>query len=139
MNQDILSRVFEVVEATIEDDGVEYVSLNYSEEIPKTIARLYFYDDETDMFGYRNEVYTDGKLEPIETPEDPYVKINLFNVSNATFMVKLSIIYRLYGCGDTENHSTLAIDVYGSKEVYEKIKGYISELRKRYKFDVDSE
>ena len=130
--------VLEEIEATIEDDGVEYVSLNYSEEIPKSVAKLYFYDDETDMFGYRNEVYTDGKMEPIEAPEDPYMKIELYRLSNASFVVRLSIIYRQYGCGYTENHSTLAIDVYGSKEIYEKIKDYLEKLSKKLNFELDA-
>ena len=137
MNKDVLSDVLEEIKDTIREDGVDYVDVTYSEEMPETITRLYFYDDETDMFGYRNEIFTDGKLEPMESPEDPFVKIEIYRVSNASFIVKLSVIYRQYGCGDTENHSTLAIDVFGNKEIYEKIKDYVNELRKKYKFDLD--
>ena len=134
MNQDILGRVFEEIEKTIKYDGVGFVDVTYSEEIPELMVRVYLYDDEADVFGYRNEIFTDGKLEPVELLEDSYVKINKLSVSGASFVVKLTAIYR--SCG---SNSTLAIDVYGNKEIYEKIKTYVSELRKRYRFDVDSE
>ena len=134
MNQDILGRVFEEIEKTIKYDGVGYVDVTYSEEIPESMVRVYLYDDEADVFGFRNEIFTDGKLEPVELLEDSYVKINKLSVSNASFVVKLTAIYR--SCG---NDSTLVIDVYGSRGIYEKIKGYVSELRRKYKFDVDDE
>lgn len=134
MSQDVINRVFEEIEKTIKYDGVGYVDVTYSEEIPGLMVRVYLYDDEADVFGFRNEIYTDGKLEPVELLEDLYVKINKLIVSGASFVVKLNAIYR--SCG---SDSTLVIDVYGSREVYEKIKGYVSELRKKYKFDVESE
>ena len=129
-----LDKAFKEMHSTIKWDYVNAVSLDFEEEVPSTLKRFYVYDDELDAFGYRNEIYTDGKLEVVDEYDDGIAKVTTMRISDASYVVKLDVIMRKTDCGG----STMSVTVYGRKDIYDAIKDYLEKLSKKLDFELDT-
>lgn len=132
--QNTLNKAFEEMHSTIKWDYVNAVSLYFEEEVPSTLKRFYVYDEEHEVFAYRNEIYTDGKLEVVDEYKDGIAKVTTMRISNASYVVKLDVIMRITDCGG----STMSVTVYGRKDIYDAVKDYLEKLSEKLNFELDA-